>query len=344
MITFHRGMAKDPVHSPHDRFFKVVFRRQELARDLLHTFFPLKLAETILWDTLEIYATEAIDEALSERHHDLVFKVRLRSLREVYLYPILEHQSDIQRWMVFRMQDYYNRLSWHLAKETKRGERVPLVTPVVLHQGASQWTAAQSLSEVIDIPEDATVLHESAPRFRYLLIDLAESDESWPQTPEVRVAVGLMKSVAAKRGLAWIEQHLGEVEASLNPDDGSSLVTSMLCYLAENESQVMEKLAAMEPVVQNKHMHETVLTSAEQLRKEGRKEGRVEGRKEGRVEGLVRAIVAYLDARFPMDESWRRRLEGLDERALQKLGVEFPNIASAEQLEAWLRDHASKDK
>ncbi len=58
-----------------------------------------------------------------------------------------------------------------------------------------------------------------------------------------------MKSIAAKRGLAWIERHIGEVEAVLDPSDGNSLVTSMFCYLAENESGVMEKLAAMEPVV-----------------------------------------------------------------------------------------------
>ena len=90
----------------------------------------------------------------------------------------------------------------------------------------------------------------------------------------------------------------------------------------------MEKLAAMEPVVHNEAMQEAVITSADRLRKEGRKAG------------VLRAVATYFNARFPRDESWEKRLSDLGDTAIQKLGQEFPNIASEEQLEAWLRDHS----
>ncbi len=83
-------------------------------------------------------------------------------------------------------------------------------------------------------------------------------------------------------------------------------------------------------------MQEAVLTSADQLRKEGRKAGI----QEGRQAGLLSAVASYFDARFSAEESWEKRLKKLSPSALQELAIDFPNIASVEQLEVWLRDHS----
>lgn len=68
----------EPVHNPHDRFFKETFSRVEVARDFVSHYIPPRIAGLLDPETLEISKDSFVDEELEERFSDLLYQVELR--------------------------------------------------------------------------------------------------------------------------------------------------------------------------------------------------------------------------------------------------------------------------
>ena len=62
---------------------------------------PPRLAAAIDFDTLALAPGSFVDEALRERHTDLLYAVRLRE-RDALSYLVFEHQSVVDPLMPFR--------------------------------------------------------------------------------------------------------------------------------------------------------------------------------------------------------------------------------------------------
>ncbi|MFO0714458.1 MAG: Rpn family recombination-promoting nuclease/putative transposase [Sandaracinus sp.] len=59
-------------HTPHDALFKAVFSSPEHAEAELRAVLPARLARRIDWSTLALAGGSFVDEALKERHSDLL--------------------------------------------------------------------------------------------------------------------------------------------------------------------------------------------------------------------------------------------------------------------------------
>ena len=78
--------------SVHDAFFKEMLSRPEHAASLLQQILPARVAARIQFDSLAPCAGSYVDEALKERHSDLLFSVPING-RPALIYILFEHQS-----------------------------------------------------------------------------------------------------------------------------------------------------------------------------------------------------------------------------------------------------------
>ena len=81
------------ISKPHDKFFKDIFSRPEVAQDFCRHYLPREIVELLDLSTLTQAKDSFVDEELRESFSDLLFRVKLKTGREVYIYILFEHKS-----------------------------------------------------------------------------------------------------------------------------------------------------------------------------------------------------------------------------------------------------------
>ena len=156
----------------HDLSYRLFFTHRRMIQDLLREIVGERWVERI-----DVGSGERVDASfVSPRHEnresDVIWRFRRKDGGEpVYVYVLLELQSDVQRFMAVRLMAYVALLYQDLLK---RGEltpdgRLPLVIPLVIYNGEAGWWAPQELSELIE-PFDPAA-EALVPRLRYRVID-----------------------------------------------------------------------------------------------------------------------------------------------------------------------------
>src|SRR6185295_13119909 len=103
--------------TPHDALFKSTFSQVEHAASILRALLPAPLSAAIDWSTLEVRPGSFIDEALADRHTDLLFSVRIAG-RDARIHVLYEHQSTPDPLMPFRVLRYVVRI-WEAGVRAK---------------------------------------------------------------------------------------------------------------------------------------------------------------------------------------------------------------------------------
>jgi len=84
------------LHNPHDRFFKAVFGRTEVAAEFLARYLPAEVAATLDWATLRAEKDSFLDPALTQHQADLLYGVDLRGGGTGYVHVLFEHKSFVE--------------------------------------------------------------------------------------------------------------------------------------------------------------------------------------------------------------------------------------------------------
>lgn len=143
--------------SPHDALFKYIFSQPENAASELRTVLPAALSNRLEWASLELQPSTFVDERLSGREADRLFKVRCNG-HGAYLYVLLEHQSTNGPLMAFRLLRYLVRIWESVLVEEPERQRLPVIIPVVVHHSSNGWTAATELCSLIDLDAETLEL------------------------------------------------------------------------------------------------------------------------------------------------------------------------------------------
>jgi predicted transposase YdaD len=159
----------------HDTVYKDIFGHPAMARDLLAGFTGLTCFRGLEPSAFERVNASYVCDQFIQRHGDMVWKVRIGT-ELIFVYFLLEFQSQPERWMALRMQVYVGLLYQDLVKrgELAASSRLPLVLPVVFYNGRAPWTAANELRTLVaQGPDELTSFQASQ---RYLLIDQSRID------------------------------------------------------------------------------------------------------------------------------------------------------------------------
>lgn len=330
----------------HDESYKLLFSHREMVEDLLRGFVRETWVETLAFSTLEKVNASYVSDTLEPRADDLVWRVRWGQ-ETLYIYLLLEFQSDVQRFMGVRLMSYVALLYQDLLRSRELSPRglLPPVMPVVIYNGGREWTAPRDVAHLIEAqPEE---LGRYRPCFSYLVLD------------EWHLPAGELPS------LDNLVAALFALERSEGPDEVRRIVTHLAERLKRPEHRRLQRAfttwlrtvllparlpGAVLPAVEGLKEFQTMLDEhsrdwtrnwIEQGVERGHARGLAEGRAEGRTEGLemgrrmgeATLLRRQLERRFgTLPASYRKLLEEADAEQLLDWGERLLDAASPEEV------------
>ena len=178
----------------HDPAYKLIFSRPRMVRDLLDGFAARGWSDALDFDTLAPLPASFVSRDLQQRHGDLVWRIRFRGDRWLYLMLLLEFQASVDPAMAVRMLAYTALLYQRLAADGALRDRntLPPVLPVVIYNGRRPWTAPV---EMKDLVTSSQRLSPYQPSQRYYLLDAARTaDADLPSGNLVSALIGLERA------------------------------------------------------------------------------------------------------------------------------------------------------
>lgn len=317
------------MHLSHDGHYKLLFSHPELVKDLLVEFIPVLRSDHLRLDTLQRVSGSYTSDGGESRRQDIVWRVLLHD-RWLYLYLLLEFQSQPDRWMALRMHGYVSLLLQDLQRQKQlfEGGKLPPVLPVVLYNGVRNWDCATELADLIaNVPG---WLQPFQPAQRYVLIDEVMHSQDSKDTKSNLVAALFRLGHSQtpddmKRIVRSLNEWLADPEcASLRRD--FSLFASWQLRRRVNDRSISEtadlqEIHSMLEEREHDWWEQWKLEGLREGRLVGMREGKLEGKQEGKREGIlvgeVRLLQRILAQRFGPLPPWA------DERLTQAREIDL---------------------
>ena len=184
-------MNNELYHS-HDKLFRETWSDLSNARSFLQNYLPKKVLDIVRLDSLEICKDSFIEPDLKDYYSDMLYRVDFED-RPGYIYFLFEHKSFPDRNIHLQVLEYMLKI-WRLDQKQGGSGGLPVIVPLVLYHGRTQWRVHESFQSNFNGPADA--LKEYIPDFRYVLYDLANySDDQIKGTVMARVTMLLLKHI-----------------------------------------------------------------------------------------------------------------------------------------------------
>ena len=151
-----------------DLAYKRLFSRRRMVRDLLSGFAARDWSAELDLGSLTPLSASYVTDDLRQRHGDLVWRLRFKDERWLYVVRLLELQSAVDRSMAVRMLTYTALLYQKLIADGLLRERS--VLPVVIYNGRRPWTVLVDVAELIASGSGAS-LERYQPSQRCFLLD-----------------------------------------------------------------------------------------------------------------------------------------------------------------------------
>jgi hypothetical protein len=191
----------DDPPTPHDAIFKVLYEEPAHAAVVLRAALPGALRDAVDWSALAPAPTVIVGDRGRQGTRDLLFRAGLRSSNATAVLDLIfEHASTPRRRQRLRLNGYLQH-GWEAAQR-RDGEATPLpvILPVVLHQGPAPW-AIPTLVDLCELPPDlAKLVTPFTPRFDVALLDLGRwTPRRLRSLPPGLARLGLAVMRAARR-------------------------------------------------------------------------------------------------------------------------------------------------
>lgn len=324
----------------HDSGYKQLFSHPDMVRDLLTGFVPGPWLQSARFDTLERVNASYVSESDRQRHDDMVWRLRVGP-HWVWVYLLLEFQSQDDPWMAVRMMVYVGLLAQHLIQEKQLdGGRLPAMIPLVLYNGPRPWKAPTDLGQCF--APSLPGLAKFRPQLMYHLIDEARLQLS--PSHDIRNMVEALFKLERSTGSDEIIQLILAAGKALQAPEQKALQRTLDLWFRRLIRRKMPQtaepdLAAIPNLFEGAPMLEDTLERIfKQAHKDGLKAGRQagfhEGREEGREEGITLMLRRVLEQRFDHLPPWAE--QRLKEASRQQLDRWSQHMLSAPSLEALL--------
>jgi predicted transposase/invertase (TIGR01784 family) len=155
----------------HDSGYRHLFSFRAMVEDLLRGFVREQWVDDLDFETLERKNESFISDDLREREDDIIWRAKWKGSDEwMYVYFLIEFQSESDKYMALRMVNYVTLLYQDLIKTGEvRGRALPPVLPMVIYRGEQTWTSARDIKDLIRTPPPGLVKY--LPSMKYLLLE-----------------------------------------------------------------------------------------------------------------------------------------------------------------------------
>jgi len=288
-----------------DSLYHRLFSHPLMVEELVREFVPQALAED-----LDFQALQRVNprfhiggrRSARRRESDVIWRLPTRKGADVYLYLLIEFQSESDWWMAVRTQ-VYQGLLWQQVIDEKKlgvGARLPPILLLVLYNGAQQWKAETELRKLIELSQDSP-LWPWQPEVRYYLLEMRafSKDELERRSTLVALLFRLERGCVLEgdevRGLlneviSWFRQH--EDYGRLR----ELFVEVVREGLAARGVKVPDDLSEM--MTMKSGFARTIEALEQRAIATGEAKGEARGLLKGRAEGKAEALLCLLAARY----------------------------------------------
>lgn len=336
----------------HDSGYKQLFSHPEMVRDLLTGFVPGPWLQQARFDTLEHVNASYVSESDKHRHDDMVWRLKVGP-HWVWVYLLLEFQSQPDEWMAVRMMTYVGLLSQHLIKEGQLDQgKLPALLPIVLYNGGRIWKSPTGVADCF--APSLPGLGPFRPQLRYHLIDEARLQLS--PTPGVRNVASALFQLERSNTPADIAHLAAAVGEALQAPEHQPLRRTVNLWLRRLIRRKMPDIAAaeldqIEDLLKGPTMLEETLERlyTEAIEKglskgmsqgmsqglsQGMSQGLKQGLSQGQSQGACQMLTRMVMQRFgPLPDWALRRLQSADAALLEHWADQ---LFTAQSLEALL--------
>jgi predicted transposase YdaD len=320
----------EPQPPSYDTSYKALFSCPELVRDLLRGYVSGKWLEQADYASLTRINASYVARSDKQRHDDMVWRIDIGG-QWLWVYMLLEFQSDPDRWMAVRIMQYVGLLAEQLIREGVQDSLpegdLPPILPIVLYNGQPEWRAPQDVAACFAPPPDG--LEAYRPSLRYLLLD----ERRLQQHPQAEVrnfadavfrmeaSRKLQDAIAVARALDGMLRAPGQqtVRRAFSQWIKALLLRRATASMIEEIGAIKDVFEEMEMLTQHKEtwFDDAIEKGFLQGREKGREEGREEGLEKGREEALVSVARNMLKRGKPVEEIVEAT--GLQPKAIQSL-------------------------
>jgi predicted transposase/invertase (TIGR01784 family) len=306
-----------------------------MVRDLLHGFAARDWSAELDLDSLTLLPASYVSHDLRQRHGDLVWRLRFKDDRWLYVVLLLEFQSAVDRSMAVRMLTYTALLYQKLIAEGVLRERsgLPPVLPVVIYNGRRPWTAPVDVAELIASGRGAA-LARYQPSQRYFLVD--EARVSGPELPSGNLVSALI-ALETNRDRARAPALLGALIDLLRKQDDEELTAAFGEWAAQVLLPRRFGRSVTGPLPRLEEVRAMLAETVQEWTAEWVEQGREQGREQGQRELLCRQAARKFDAAAA--ERLAARLEGVEDAdRLAQVGDWIIECETAAELFARFQD------
>lgn len=224
------------ITNPHDAFFKQFMTKPEIAADFLTQHLPADVLVLLDLTTLDEQKESFIDPELRQHFSDVLYQVKTKRGKPLYLYQLFEHKSYPDKWVAFQLLRYQVRI-WE--KEFAKYDRISPILTLVVYHGQVTWTIPQNFAALFDWkadePEIEQILQLYLPNFFYHLVDLSILSDTeiqggvWLQVFEL-----LLKHIFDPTLGRRLPGILGLIAEVASQPTGFEMLVTLLRYIARS--------------------------------------------------------------------------------------------------------------
>jgi hypothetical protein len=279
-----------------------------MVEGLVREFVPRELAADLDFSRLQRVNPKFHFKRRSARWReaDVIWKLPTRENSNLYLYLLIEFQSESDAWMAVRTQ-VYQGLLWQQVideQQLRAGARLPPLLLLVLYNGEQRWKAATTTSELIALSPDSTPWPWQ-PQVRYCLLDMG----SFPKDELARRSslVALLFRLEQRHSPEELEELVHEVIDWFRRHEGYERLQGLFTEL------IREACAARGMSLSGFHNMLEVKTMLSETIEGWKRQWQAEGEVKGKAEGKAEALISLLAGRFgTVAPSWRERIRAAE--------------------------------
>ncbi len=317
-----------------DSLYHRLFAHPQMVEGLVREFVPRRLVAGLDFSGLQRVNPKFHSGRRSARRRegDVIWRLPTREGSDIYLYLLIEFQSESDGWMAVRTQVYQGLLWQQVIDERKleAGARLPPLLLLVLYNGERRWKAATTTDELIALSPDSA-LWPWQPRVRYYLLDMG----AFPRGELARRSslVALLFRLEQRHSPGGLKELLNEVIGWFRQHEGYERLRELFAELIrEAFAEHGVKLSGSGNLLEVNSMKSMLATQFDAWKEQWFAEGKSEGLARGKAEGKAEALICLLAERFgAVAPSWRKRIRGARLVTLErwfKRAVVAPDLSS----------------
>jgi predicted transposase/invertase (TIGR01784 family) len=261
--------------SPHDRYIRSMMSHPKVIQEFFEANLPENVKKAIDFKSIALQKDSFIDDKLRLQIADLLYAVNFDG-KPGYIYLLLEHASQPDPLLPFRMLKYMVAIMDHHLKKTATKE-LPVIYPQILYTGSRAFSHSMDLFDLFGTQK---TLAREILKNPYHLIDLTQaSDEDLQKylwfgstalaakhiydsdiIPFLKGFLKLLKVIEKTGETGYIYTVISYIIEAGQVSDKDEFIKTLTTELeSTNEEKIMKIIDQLKPELYNKWKREMAL-------------------------------------------------------------------------------------